>query len=111
VSTAVALAEHTEKERLTNVDSARSCSGYSLSTSNYSLDELAEKGGIEIDDAERGRMTDVVLPPGGHGLYENLHGFSDGGKLTDELKARSQRFFGIPRHQFARRLVKGKTGG
>jgi Domain of unknown function (DUF927) len=106
VSTAVGLAEHTEKERLTNPVSARSCCCYFLSTSNYSLDELATKGGIDIDDAERGRLTDVVLPAGGHGLYEDLHGFSDGGKLTDELKGRSRRFFGTPRHEFARRLLK-----
>jgi hypothetical protein len=39
-------------------------------------------------------------------LYEDLHGFTDGGRLTDELKARSCRFFGTPRHEFAKRLVK-----
>ena len=87
VNTAVGLAEHTEKERLTNPGSARSCCCYFFSTSNYSLDELGEKGGIEIDDAERGRLVDVLLPVGGRGLYEDLHGFADGGKLTDQLKA------------------------
>jgi hypothetical protein len=109
VNTAVGLAEHTEKERLTNPGSARSCCCYFLSTSNYSLDELGEKGDIEIDDAERGRLVDVVLPVNGHGLYEDLHGFADGGKLTDELKARSCRFFGTPRHEFAKRLAKQRT--
>jgi hypothetical protein len=106
VNTAVALAEHTEKERLTNPGSARSCCCYFFSTSNYSLDELGEKGEIDIDDAERGRLVDVRLPVGGHGLYEDLHGFTDGGKLTDQLKARSCRFFGTPRHKFAKRLAK-----
>ena len=106
VNTAVDLAEHTEKERLTNPGSARSCCCYFFSTSNYSLDELGEKGDIEIDDAERGRLVDVVLPAGDHGLYEELHGFADGGKLTDELKARSCRFFGTARHEIARKLAK-----
>jgi putative DNA primase/helicase len=105
LSTTLALAEHTEKERLTNLGSARACCCYFFSTSNYSLDELAEKAGIAIDDAERGRLVDVFLPVGGHGLYEDLHGFDDGGKLTDELKARSCRFFGTPRHEFARQLA------
>ncbi len=106
LSMAVGLAEHTEKERLTNPGAARSCCCYFLSTSNYSLDELCEKGGIEIDDAERGRLVDFPLPINGHGLYEHLHGFASGGKLTDDLKARSCRFFGTPRHEFAKRLVK-----
>jgi putative DNA primase/helicase len=109
VNMAVGLAEHTERERLTNPGSARSCCCYFFSTSNYSLDELGERGGLEIDDAERGRLVDVVLPVNGHGLYEVLHGFPDGGKLTDELKARSCRFFGTPRHEFARRLAKQRT--
>ena len=106
VNTAVGLTERTEKERLTNPGSARACCCYFFSTSNYSLDELGEKGGVEIDDAERGRLVDVVLPTDGFGLYEDLHGFADGGKLTDELKAHSCRFFGTPRHEFAERLAK-----
>jgi hypothetical protein len=106
VNTAVGLAEHTEKERLTNLGSARSCCCYFLSTSNYTLNELGEKGNVEIDDAERGRLVDIVLPAGGNGLYEDLRGFADGEKLTDELKARTRRFFGTPRHEFARQLTK-----
>jgi putative DNA primase/helicase len=106
LNTAIKLAEHTEKERLTNPGSARACCCYFFSTSNYSLNELSEKGGVEIDDAQLGRLVDVFLPAGGHGLYEDLHGFTDGGKLTEELKARSCRFFGTPRHEFARRLAK-----
>jgi putative DNA primase/helicase len=105
VNMAVGLAEHTEKERLTNPGSARSFCCYFFSTSNHPLNELGEKGDIEIDDAERGRLVDLVLPAGGHGLYEDLHGFADGGKLTDELKTRSCRFFGTPRHEFAQRLA------
>ena len=49
---------------------------------------------------------DVFLPIDGYGLYEDLHGFASGGALTDTLKARSLRFFGTPRHEFAKQLVK-----
>ena len=105
---AVGLAEHTEKERLTNTGAARSCCCYFFSTSNYSLDELAERGALEIDDAERGRLVDVFLPVNGFGLYEDPHNFTSGGELTDALKARSRRFFGTPRHEFAKRLTKDR---
>ena len=52
---------------------------YFLSTSNLSLNELACAGRLPIDDQHRGRLTDVVLPPGNEafGIYENLHGFDD----------------------------------
>ena len=103
---AVSLSEHTERERLTNPASARAGCCYFLSTSNASLDELAKAGGIDIDDAVRGRMVDVPLPFEGFGLYETLHEFSNGEELTDAIKARSLRVFGTPRHAFAKKLVK-----
>src|ERR1700730_18655820 len=99
------LAENVEKERLTNVGSIRGWRFYFLSTSNYSLTELARRAGIEIDDAERGRLVDIPNPDGGHGIYEELHGFDNGQKLTDALKARCRKFYGAAGEEFVRRLV------
>jgi putative DNA primase/helicase len=105
LSMAVALAEHTERERMTNSGSARSSCCYILSTSNHTLDELARRGQVDVDDAERGRLVDVPLPAVGLGLYENIHGFHSGAIFTDELKSLSRRYYGTPRHAFAEALV------
>jgi putative DNA primase/helicase len=103
------LAENVEKERLTNIGSIRGWRFYFLSTSNYSLDELAQRAGLEIDDAERGRLVDVPNPVGGHGIYEDLHGFENGQKFTDTLKIRCRKFCGAMGEEFVRRLVQDRS--
>ena len=72
------LAEQTERERMNNAGPARAWAFYFLSTSNYSLEELASRAGQEIDDAERGRLSDIPCPNAGHGLYEDLHDVQNG---------------------------------
>ena len=103
------LAENVEKERLTNVGSIRGWRFYFLSTSNYSLDELARRAGLEIDDAERGRLVDIPNPAAGHGIYENLHQFDDGEKFTDTLKVRCRKFCGVVGKAFVRKLVQDRA--
>jgi hypothetical protein len=103
------LAENVEKERLTNIGSIRGWRFYFLSTSNYSLDELAQRAELEIDDAERGRLVDVPNPVGGHGIYEDLHGFENGQQFTDDLKVRCRKFCGAAGEEFVRRLVQNRS--
>jgi putative DNA primase/helicase len=103
------LAEGVEKERLTNIGSIRGWLFYFLSTSNYSLDELAQRVGLEIDDAERGRLVDIPNPVGGHGIYEDLHGYENGQKFTDALKVRCRKFCGAVGEEFGQRLVKDQA--
>ena len=104
------LAEHIEKERLTNQRSARAWRCYFLSTSNLSLTQFGHRGGIVIDEAERSRLADIPLPEGGRGIYETLHGFADGAALSDELQRRSRRYFGTASRGFVRQLVReGRT--
>jgi putative DNA primase/helicase len=100
------LAENVEKERLTNIGSIRGWRFYFLSTSNYSLAELAQRAGLDIDDAERGRLVDIPNPVGGHGIYEDLHGYENGQKFTDALKVRCRKFCGAVGEEFGQRLVK-----
>jgi uncharacterized protein DUF927 len=103
---AVGLAEYTEREQLNNQGPARAWELYFFSTSNLTLDEIASRGGITIDDAERGRMTDIPVPNDGHGVYQTLHGFQDGEGLTDSIKGRCRRYFGTPGKAFQQKLVK-----
>ena len=103
------LAENVERERLTNLGSVRGWRFYFLSTSNYSLDDLAQRGDCEIDDAERGRFVDIPNPNGGFGIYEELHGFADGQNFTDKLKIRCRKFYGAVAQEFLRKLVQGWT--
>ena len=86
--------------------SVRAWAFYFLSTSNYSLMELASRAGLELDDAERGRLSDIPCPNAGHGLYEELHDFQDGEALSDTLKSRCRKYFGSSRAN-----VLSKTGG
>jgi putative DNA primase/helicase len=100
------LAEHTEKERLTSVGSARAWRCYFLSTSNFSFKQLGQKGGVDVGEAELGRMSDIPMPANGHGLYETLHDFASGEGVSDELQRQSRRLYGTPIRAFVKRLVK-----
>jgi putative DNA primase/helicase len=106
IQVSFALAENAEKDRMTNTGSLRAWRFYFLSTSNYTLPELARSGGLgELDDAVLGRLADIPCPDGGYGIYEDLHGFSDGAALTDALKVRCRKYFGTPSREFVGRLV------
>jgi hypothetical protein len=105
-SVAFALAEMTEKERLTNPGSARSWRCYFLSTSNLSLRELGRRGNIIIDEAHRGRMDDIPLPTNGNGIFEDLHSFPNGEALSDALQRRARQYHGTPSRTFIRELVR-----
>ena len=102
------LAEGTEKERLTNVGSVRGWRLYFLSTSNYSLAELARRAGLEVDEAERGRFVDIPNPNAGHGIYENLHRLDTGETLTDRLKIRCRKYYGTVGPAFVEKLVRAR---
>jgi putative DNA primase/helicase len=105
-SVAFALAEMTEKQRLTNARPARTWRGYFYSTSNLTLTKLAREGGIEVDDAGRGRMGDIPLPDQARGIYEDLHGFESGEDFSDRLQRRCRRYFGTPILAYLQRLVR-----
>jgi hypothetical protein len=75
----------TQKGRLTDQPGTRSWWVPLLSTSNASLDALAAKAGIELDDAYRSRLIDVPLPARCHSIFENLHGHEDHAALTKRL--------------------------
>lgn len=98
------LAENMERERL-NQGAARSWRLYFLSTSNNTLPQLAQIAKVDIAEAELGRLPDIPCPAGDHGIYETLHGYTDGASLTDELKSSCRKFYGTPAQVFVERLV------
>jgi putative DNA primase/helicase len=99
------LAENTERERLNNQGPVRAWRLYFLSTSNYTLRQLAQRANLDVDEAELGRLADIPLPANSNGIYEDLHGYPNGVELTDELKVRCRKFFGTPSREFVRKLV------
>jgi putative DNA primase/helicase len=104
----MSLTQLREKERMTNVQAAKSWRCYFLSTSNFTLDALADRGKVPLDDAVRSRLTDVPLPAGGKGIYQDLHGFPSGEELTDTLAVRCRKYYGVGGREFQRRLVKAR---
>lgn len=102
------LSEGTRKARY-NEAAGSAWRLYFLSTSNLSLDQLATQSQVPIDDQHRGRLVDIVLPsPKNHGIYEELHGFADGAKLTDVIKARCRSVFGSPGLQLLKKIYRDK---
>jgi putative DNA primase/helicase len=99
------LAEQKEKRRLNQSTQFRSWRFFFLSTSNFSLEELATKADAVIDAAVRGRLVDIPLPDGPHGIYEDLHGFPSGSELTDRLKKLCRLYYGVPIREFILKLL------
>jgi hypothetical protein len=99
------LAQQREKERMTNVQSARSWRCYFLSTSNLPLDAIALHGKVVLNDAVRSRLTEIPLPADGQGIYEELYEFRSGEELSDVLSGRCRKYYGVAGREFERRLV------
>ena len=104
ISVVMSLSQQREKARKGS-PSPRSWRCYFLSTSNFSLDVLAQRGGVALNDAHRSRLTEIPLPASGHGIYEELHGFASGESLTDALVPRCRRYFGGAGFEFQKRVV------
>jgi putative DNA primase/helicase len=102
---AMRLAERQAKKRLGDAPKLPSWRCYFLSTSNFSLDELAAKADGEVDNADHGRLVDIPLPNHAYGIYEDLHDSSSGSELTDRLKLLCRTYYGVPVREFISRLL------
>lgn len=110
IMTAIFHLSEGEKKMRYNESNGAAWRLYFLSTSNLTLDQLAVAGRVPIDDQHRGRLTDIGLPsgPNAHGIYEHLHGFADGGALTDAIKGRCRTTFGTPGYELVQRIYKNQ---
>ena len=76
------------------------------STGEVSLEEHANEAGKKIKAGQRVRIVDVPADAGkGHGLFENLHEFSDGRAFADYLKDACKSYHGSPLHGFLELVV------
>jgi len=76
-----------------------------LSTSNKSLDEMAEDSGTRCPETVRTRLIDVPVPVSGHGAYEELHGFADEQALSVELKRIASANYGVAAREFIKKTM------
>jgi putative DNA primase/helicase len=58
-----------------------------VSTSNVSVADILSRAKRTVDRASLDRMSDVPLPEGDFGVFEDLHGFDSGAKLAVHIKA------------------------
>jgi len=79
--------------------------GFFLSTSNPPTWDLVKAAGKRVNEAVLSRICDVPLPTGGHGVFEELHGFAEGSELSKAIKVRSYEHFGTAGPTFIERLV------
>ena len=101
------LAEGATKGRMTDLAAAATWWMAVLSTSNLSLDDMAERDHCHIDDAHRTRLIDVPLACGarGSGAFENLYGFADHAAFATELKRIARTHCGAASTRFVEGLV------
>jgi hypothetical protein len=101
------LAEGATKGRMTELAAAATWWMTVLSTSNLSLDDMAERDHCHIDDAHRTRLTDAPLACGanGYGAFENLYGFTDHAAFATELKRIARTHCGVASTRFVEGVV------
>ena len=76
-----------------------------LSTSNKSLDEMAEDIRTTCPEALRSRLIDVPIPTIGYGAYESLHGLGDERSFSVKLQEIASNNYGMASVFFIRRLA------
>lgn len=91
--------------RLTDGDAPAHFETPLLSLSNEFLDEMAQRAGVEIDDAHRGRLIDVPLAPGGIGAFEDLRDFANHAEFSADLKRVARLHHGRAAREFVRRFA------
>jgi hypothetical protein len=76
-----------------------------LSTSNKSLEEMAEDAHTHCPEALRSRLIDVPMPIFGYGAYERLHGLKDERSFSVKLQEIASNHYGKASVFFIRRLA------
>lgn len=77
-----------------------------VSAGEISFAQHAAQAGKTLKAGQEIRMLDIeAAPQGGHGVFEQLHGFAGGAELSKEIHARVAQVRGWPALEFARFLI------
>ncbi len=77
-----------------------------LSTSNPSIVALLKQARRDLNYAYVDRCLDIPMPVGGHGFFEDLHGFADVGQFAAAIRQLAEQNHGWPGYVFVTRLVR-----
>ena len=77
-----------------------------ISNGELGLAEHMAEGGNRARVGQELRMLEIpAMPEGGHGMWEELHGFASGDLLSDHLQRSARECFGTPIHAFLELLT------
>jgi putative DNA primase/helicase len=77
-----------------------------ISSGEIGLAQHMRDGGKIAKAGQEVRMIDIAADAGaGHGLFEELHGYEGGAKLSDAIKEATQAHYGAPAIAFLERLT------
>jgi len=77
-----------------------------ISSGEIGLAQHMRDGGKIAKAGQEVRMIDIAADAGaGHGLFEELHGYEGGAKLSDAIKEATQSHYGAPAIAFLERLT------
>jgi uncharacterized protein (DUF927 family) len=79
---------------------------FPLSVGEITIEQRLAEGQIKAHAGMESRFATIAADAGkGHGLYDNLHGFASGEKLSDHLKQASKHYYGTPIRAFLEKLI------
>lgn len=77
-----------------------------VSSGEIGLAQHMSDGGKTVKAGQEVRMIDIAADAGaGHGIFENLHGYDGGAKLSDAIKEATSTYFGTPAVAFLEYVV------
>lgn len=81
-----------------------------LSTGECTLEDKQNEAGKKTMAGQKTRLANIpAAPEGGHGLFETLHGFSDGAALSNHLRRAVHRQHGTASRAFLARLTSARA--
>ncbi|SFK99306.1 putative DNA primase/helicase [Nitrosomonas aestuarii] len=107
-----ALGNGKGKQRANRSGNARSVNSWQcfvLSNGEHSIPTVMNEGGHRCNAGQEVRLLDLPVERQ-HGIFDDLHGFEAGDKLSDRLKEASAKHFGIAGRKFLEKVTQDSRG-